>query len=149
MDGTGAYVNDPSFNGFNNLGLYTTGIVGSYNQDFTMSNCIQTDGKILLSGVFNGGMFLTRLENDYIPTGKNEFLSDKQDLKSYPNPSNGIFNVTNTKNIKTIKAYNLIGKEVEIIQQSENTFQIHEKGLYILHVQTRDGKICTEQVIIN
>lgn len=149
MDGTGAYVNDPSFNGFNNLGLYTTGIVGSYNEDFTMSNCIQSNGKILLSGVFNGGMFLTRLENDYIPTGKNEFFSDKQDLKSYPNPSNGTFNVTNTKNIKTIKAYNLIGKEVDIIQQSENTFQIHEKGLYILHVQTRDGKIYTEQVIVN
>ena len=73
----------------------------------------------------------------------------KQDLKSYPNPSNGTFNVTNTKNIKTIKAYNLIGKEVDIIQQSENTFQIHEKGLYILHVQTRDGKIYTEQVIVN
>lgn len=148
LNGSGYYEIDPSFSGFGNYGLYVTGISG-INQDLTMSNYIQKDGKILLSGVFNGGMFLTRLENDYIPTGKNEFFSDKQDLKSYPNPSNGTFNVTNTKNIKTIKAYNLIGKEVDIIQQSENTFQIHEKGLYILHVQTRDGKIYTEQVIVN
>lgn len=149
-NGTG-YVIENNFNGFGNYGLYTTGINSTINQDATLGNSFQKDGKVLLCGQFNGGLFLTRLGTDYVssPVGFNELNESKFQVQLYPNPSDGTFSINNVKEFQTLKAFDLLGKEINLIQLSENTFNINNKGIFIIQVKTEQNQIITKRIIIN
>jgi uncharacterized delta-60 repeat protein len=232
-DGT-AYVIENTFNGFGGYGLYTTGLNSTINQDATFGSSFQKDGKILLCGKFNGGMFLTRLATDYfmdndgdgysintdcndnnssvhpgateipyngidedcngtdltdvdgdgesyptdcndgdpsintmvadipnngidencdgsdlITTGITSLNSINTAIVISPNPSNGTFNVANANNYKSIKAFDLLGKEVNLIQVSDNAFNLNNKGVYIIQIQTEQNQLITKRVMIN
>jgi mannan endo-1,4-beta-mannosidase len=75
----------------------------------------------------------------------------QQDLSIslFPNPSNGTFNIANVNNFKTIKAFDLLGKEVDVIQVSDNTFSLNNKGVYFIQIQTEQNQLITKRIMIN
>ena len=75
----------------------------------------------------------------------------QQDLSIslFPNPSNGTFNIANANNFKTIKAFDLLGKEVDLIQVSDNTFSLNNKGVYFIQIQTEQNQLITKRIMIN
>lgn len=149
LNGGNMYEPDLSFNGFNNNGVYTFGST-SVTSNVTFGSYIQKDGKILLSGKFNDQMFITRLNNDFVQNalGNKEFTLNNE-FTVYPNPSNGIFNITPSNKLKTLKAFDLLGKEVELIQLSENRCSLNNKGVYIIQITTEQNQPVTKKIIIN
>jgi len=67
-------------------------------------------------------MFIAKL--DALPVGINE-TSKLSEIVIYPNPSNGIFNFKDTKSLKQVEVYNLLGEQ--ILSQS-NQKQINLSG---------------------
>jgi mannan endo-1,4-beta-mannosidase len=80
-------------------------------------------------------------------TGIKNSLQDLS-ISLFPNPSNGTFNITNVNNFKTIKAFDLLGKEVDLIQVSDNTFSLNNKGVYFIQIQTEQNQLITKPIII-
>lgn len=70
-------------------------------------------------------------------------------ISLFPNPSTGIFSINNLKEIKAIKAFDLLGKEVDLIQLSDNTFSINNKGVYFIQIQTEQNQLITKRLMIN
>ena len=70
---------------------------------------------------------LKRNENNYI--------------KAYPNPTKGIINLTNVKEIKTIKLYSSEGKLLKTIEpQKEINISDFQEGIYYLLIITNEDK---------
>ena len=80
-------------------------------------------------------------------TGIKNSLQDLS-ISLFPNPSNGTFNITNVNNFKTIKAFDLLGKEVNVIHVSDNTFSLNNKGVYFIQIQTEQNQLITKPIII-
>jgi len=80
-------------------------------------------------------------EYDYLITGSNDL--EKSTLKVYPNPSNGIFNISSDDNkpIERIEIYNNMGQKI-ISKFSASSFEIdltnQSKGLYFVKVFMND-----------
>jgi len=81
-------------------------------------------------------------------TGIKNSLQDLS-ISLFPNPSTGTFNIANVNNFKTIKAFDLLGKEVDVIQLSDNTFSLNNKGVYFIQIQTEQNQLITKRVMIN
>ena len=48
-----------------------------------------------------------------------------------------------------MKAFDLLGKEVDLIQLSDNTFSINNKGVYFIQIQTEQNQLITKRLMIN
>jgi mannan endo-1,4-beta-mannosidase len=81
-------------------------------------------------------------------TGIKNSLQDLS-ISLFPNPSTGTFYIANLNNFKTIKAFDLLGKEVDVIQISDNTFSLNIKGVYFIQIQTEQNQLITKRVMIN
>jgi len=68
---------------------------------------------------------------------------EKPQIKVYPNPSNGVFNIEleNTKSIKQITVYNTLGQIVKTVptKQAIKTYKLdlsgNSKGLYFIGIE--------------
>ncbi len=130
------YEPDLSFNGFNNNGVYTTGYT-HVSSDVTFGSYLQRDGKILLSGMFNDKMFITRLNNDFIPSALG--VADNQlnnELTVYPNPSQGIFSLNTNAIIKNVTAFALGGEQIATHYLNNEVTISAPAGIYFLRVET-------------
>ena len=67
----------------------------------------------------------------------------------YPNPSNGIFTISNKNNIHfKLEIFNSIGQKVSS-KTSSNSIQMQlEKGIYLVKIITSDG-VATKKLIID
>jgi hypothetical protein len=65
-------------------------------------------------------------------------------LKMYPNPTNGLVNISALEDIKTIKVRNLLGQEVMSEQWSDRSgsFNVEQlkSGIYLIEVSTANGR---------
>jgi len=53
----------------------------------------------------------------------------------YPNPNNGIFYLNFEGKINHIKAYNILGKEIDVILEGNQiNLNKHKSGMYVLHI---------------
>ncbi len=73
-----------------------------------------------------------------------------QEIKLYPNPSNGTFTIQNNElQIKNIEIIDITGKVIQnqqfVVPNSQ--FSIKEKGIYFIKLQT-ENKILTQKIII-
>lgn len=75
--------------------------------------------------------------------------------KLYPNPNNGLFNIESSSPIKTIKIYDLLGKEVfnkDFNYIHDNFYQIslmsEQKGVYIVKMEDFTNNFNTQRVIL-
>jgi hypothetical protein len=72
-------------------------------------------------------------------------------ISIYPNPNKGSFTIENMGGIKTVKAYNLIGKCVyEASKSIDNKITLNgfSKGLYIIAVTTSDDDQYNYKIIV-
>lgn len=105
--------------------------------------CYKNDNEIFIScetTAFSGAkLFLT---NKNSITLKNNSFEKEESLKIYPNPSTGIFNVTNNEEINEIEITTLEGKSIlkkkmnsKILQISGDEFP-NSKGCYFVKIKT-------------
>jgi hypothetical protein len=79
----------------------------------------------------------------------NENFGTKANVAVYPNPSVGNFSITNSEGIKTVRAFDLLGKEVNVNSISNNQFSIENKGIYFLKVIFQNGEETSSKISIN
>ncbi len=98
---------------------------------------------------------------DFIVTSKNETFNtpeanDSGDFKISPNPSKGYIKILgeDTKNLKSIKVYNVLGSLVKNIKITIVTNQLAvdlsdlSKGLYLVKLNTKNSETTTQKLII-
>ncbi len=66
----------------------------------------------------------------------------------FPNPSSGTFTIKTTEPIKTIKAFDLIGQEVELIATDNQIYQLSKQGVFVLCITTKNGAIINKKIMI-
>lgn len=92
-----------------------------------------------------------------IPTKENSIVAVNQSINVYPNPSNGILNISlsNTSGDVDVSIYNILGKQVyskqeKSIETSNLTLDLNslKKGIYIVVVKS-NNTINKKKIIIN
>ena len=150
-----------AFNG-NGYMIFDHGIVGSSGWNGKLANFedvdITNDNKILLTGARNpvggatkGSIYLLQLA--FGPTSGLgvEELSGETEFSAYPNPvSNGRFTIS----IEEASSIQLVGLDGRILYQGEVSQGISEiaidsdyKGVAILKVQTKEGRVGTRKML--
>jgi alpha-tubulin suppressor-like RCC1 family protein len=74
---------------------------------------------------------------------------EKQTATLYPNPSNGVFAINSTENLKKIIAFDVLGKEIPVKTMANNQFLIEKSGLYFLKIELENSKIINSKISIN
>lgn len=78
----------------------------------------------------------------------NEF--DTINFSVYPNPTSSIVKIDDTSfTLKNVEAYNIIGKKVFTSFKNEINLEELVNGVYVLKVQSKNGKIATKRIIKN
>lgn len=74
---------------------------------------------------------------------------DKTIFNIYPNPSlDGVFSISGVKNITNIKAYDVLGKEIQLTKINTNQYKINNSGIYYLKLEDSEGIISYKKIII-
>lgn len=94
-------------------------------------------------------------------TYKSSTLSDAnvnplENITLHPNPSNGIFTISNLQKIdlQTIKIYNILGNLIKVMQPTnrDKNFYVDvsylNPGMYLLKLNTTEGKSFTRKIIV-
>lgn len=69
-------------------------------------------------------------------------------ISIYPNPTNGIINISSLKNMDLkITFYNSLGEQIQPIIIGDNQYQINKQGIYFISIQSNTLSI-TEKLII-
>lgn len=69
-------------------------------------------------------------------------------ISIYPNPTNGIINISSLKNMDLkITFYNSLGEQIQPIIIGDNQYQINKQGIYFISIQSNTLSI-TEKIII-
>ena len=94
--------------------------------------------------IFSGGEFSSTEATTFRvgePLGLNSFMDEN--LKIFPNPSNGIFTVKTTITNSSYKIHNLIGQTIKsgFINNGENSIDIRNSkdGIYFLTIESTNG----------
>jgi len=91
-----------------------------------------------------------KMEADSI-VGIPDIVMNEQQLKFYPNPSNGQFTVFSEKNIETIELYDMMGKKVFADAPKMQTVLINThltNGVYTYKVVLEDNSVLSGKIIV-
>lgn len=82
-------------------------------------------------------------------TSLNTVEIDKNHVKLYPNPTQGIVNINTDLDLEKVEVYNTLGQNVFVGKVINNTFDLstQPKGVYIVRLQTTDGQIMSYKLI--
>lgn len=105
----------------------------------------------------NGNRMATMTFTHISSTLSAENVKPMENIKLYPNPSNGNITISNNQNIelKTIEIYNVLGKLVKHLSVKQNPSKLDlnlthfNKGIYLLKVLDKAGLSHTEKLVIN
>ena len=104
--------------------------------------------------IFSGGEFSSTEATTFRvgePLGLNSFMDEN--LKIFPNPSNGIFTVKTTITNSSYKIHNLIGQTIKsgFINNGENSIDIRNSkdGIYFLMIKSTNGEKIGYKLIKN
>jgi len=79
-------------------------------------------------------------------------VANKEEIKIYPNPSNGIVYIKNTEEIVLVEVYNALGQRViELKNASKTLLSIdleNNKGVYFVKLTSKDGMTQAKRVVI-
>jgi uncharacterized repeat protein (TIGR01451 family) len=81
---------------------------------------------------YNAPIITNTTQNNFdITVGKLEEVVSKNEFVLYPNPSNDVFNFKDTKNIKQVEVYNLLGEQI-VTQGNQKQINLSgfAKGIY-------------------
>jgi len=153
MTGDGAIFSiDTAGSGFRELydfnGTYGAGLNGSlvYSKD-KLYGTAEGGGSQNFGTVF-------KYDTTVIATGVNELIAKSEEVRIYPNPSNGMFNLT-ISNYElginnTVEIYNMLGEKVysnyQITKSSNYQIDLSSQpaGLYLYRVITQNGELAGE-----
>jgi uncharacterized repeat protein (TIGR01451 family) len=85
---------------------------------------------------YNAPIITNTTQNNFqIVTDLNSISNNQSDFLIYPNPSNGIFNFKDTKNIKQVEVYNLLGEQI-LAQGNQKQINLSgfAKGIYYARI---------------
>lgn len=83
-------------------------------------------------------------------TGVESQKPKAESLELYPNPSNGIINISNFENIESIRIYNLQGQLIKKLKSRQKQFELPEQtGMYIIQVEDEKGNVFTKKIVKN
>ncbi|MDI9308737.1 MAG: T9SS type A sorting domain-containing protein [Limnohabitans sp.] len=130
------------------------------NSDFTLqssSPAIDAGNNTLLLTMpydLNGN---TRIVNSTVDLGCYEYnstlstneLATFSDFSIYPNPTNDIINISSSENIKSIEVYSLEGRKIKSVATSSIDISDLSNGMYLVQLQTEDGKLGSKKVLKN
>jgi len=128
---------------------YGLSSVAVYNNELYIAcgKLIDTDTMNYIAQ-WTGGSFTDTCGNT---SAVNETNSSSQ-ISIYPNPTTGIFTITSTEKISSIRITNIIGQEIyhltiQPFNHSTIDLSTHPKGIYFLKVIS-EGNIYTQKIII-
>ncbi|MFN4082948.1 MAG: T9SS type A sorting domain-containing protein [Bacteroidia bacterium] len=128
-------------------------IFENHVEEFTVSSNPESSGKNRFQIVFeNYHGEITSLKTS---------LNDKLKLHAYPNPNNGVFNISSNKPVQanslTVEVYNATGVKVLSHQSNmQNTKQAlnipidlseHKAGVYLIELTSENGKIGSTKIV--
>jgi hypothetical protein len=108
----------------------------------------ETNDTLLLSPVISGNYSVSTTSIDGCVSTSNIILilaslKENQFLTSiYPNPTNGEFRIISEQKIESVQLYDAQGKEINIMEIKNNTFNIQglNSGVYSVEISTVKGK---------
>ena len=108
----------------------------------------ETNDTLLLSPVISGNYSVSTTSIDGCVSTSNIILilaslKENQFLTSiYPNPTNGEFRIISEQKIESVQLYDAQGKEINIVEIKNNTFNIQglNSGVYSVEISTVKGK---------
>lgn len=67
----------------------------------------------------------------------------------YPNPAEDFLtvNVENSETLKEINVFNFLGKKMLTTTNSKFSIQNLSKGIYLLHIETKNGKVAIKKIV--
>ena len=79
-----------------------------------------------------------------------EYLSSKNKLQIYPNPTSDVININSEQSIQSILIYNQIGSLVLAVNDTKGQINVSQliSGIYICMIKTEEG-LYTQRLIIN
>ena len=112
----------------------------------------QTPGATLLIGVWNysnstNGQFRISAYDATLATS--EVSTVKKDIKVYPNPFNDTVNISEFKDIKTVKVTDVAGRTLKVIENPTKEINLStlNSGLYLITMYFKDGSQNTVKAI--
>jgi uncharacterized repeat protein (TIGR01451 family) len=85
---------------------------------------------------YNAPIITNTTQNNFdITVGYLETITGKNEFVLFPNPSNGIFNFIDTKNLKQVEVYNLLGEQI-LAQGNQKQINLSgfAKGIYYARI---------------
>lgn len=81
--------------------------------------------------------------------GVSEAVTDKNNIKAYPNPFSDILNISDVANVKSISVIDVAGRVVKSFDKPESTLHLRElkSGMYLLVLNMKDGSKQTIKAI--
>lgn len=95
-----------------------------------------------------GDAYIQKFYYKNIVTNSLNKIKENNCIQLFPNPSSGVFYVSNIQQITKLRAFDLWGKEIDILQESNNAFYVKNKGLILLHIYSENGLINTKQLLV-
>lgn len=128
----------------------STFTVGTGLDNFARSFAIQNDNKILIGGVFTeyNGTSVGRLARLNTPSLASNEVEVTENAVIYPNPSNGIFNISSDVAIDVVSVYNSLGQKILETNNAQFDLSQHLKGIYFAQIDSQ-GKKLTHKIILH
>jgi uncharacterized delta-60 repeat protein len=128
---------------------------GANNPIYTTS--IQSDGKIIIGGVFShyNGNIRNRIARINSGALLGTALFDKNEIIIYPNPSKGVFKIHSNDSsvLKNITIYSILGQFVlsRDITANENIIDISDqlKGIYLYKILSENNEVTSGKLILD
>ncbi|MCD1116173.1 fibronectin type III domain-containing protein [Chryseobacterium turcicum] len=113
----------------------------------------QTPGATLLIGVWNyssssNGQFkVSAYDASLLSTS--EVGAKAKEISIYPNPFNDVVHLSETKDLKTVKVFDLAGRAVKVIENPTKEINLGslKSGLYLITTYFKDGSQATVKAI--
>lgn len=130
----------------NTLNTYTYDLVG-YNSANTVFAVFGTDGTVDDPQDYNFYVDNFIVEASQLATAETSLA--KKDIKVSPNPFTDIINISEFKDIKTLKVTDLSGRTLKTIENPEAQINLGDLsgGLYLLNLHFKDGSQKSVKVI--
>jgi mannan endo-1,4-beta-mannosidase len=126
----------------------------TYDQDCSAAREMTTNGQFANLTNFGGDIVYNPSYGLKSPGGcgavlSNEtFENESEIITVYPNPTNSTFTINSKEEIKSIVAYDEIGRKIELKTTIDQSYSIENPGLYFLKIEFENGNITSKKVII-
>jgi len=77
----------------------------------------------------------------------NSSFTSFNEFTVYPNPTSGILNINLDEEIEKIDIYSLLGRKVETSINTQMDISNLANGIYLLSIETKNGKIGTKRIV--